>query len=203
MAERYKQQGALAHLHLAARTAEGPEDASVRLIERPFQGQINLRGEIGDEAFRSAVESVAGLSLPETPNSFLEQAGRRALWLGPNDWLIVLADGEETALAEALRAALAGQHASIAEVGHSRTVIGLAGARAREVLRKGCSLDLHPRAFGPGQCAQTLLARADMILLQADDRPTYEINARRSFADYVWRWLEDAAREYGCALVAE
>ena len=29
---------------------------------------------------------------------------------------------------------------------------------------KGCSLDLHPRSFRPGQCAQTLLARGGIIL---------------------------------------
>ena len=80
------------------------------------------------------------------------------------------------------------------------TVIRLAGAHARDTLAKGCPVDMHPRVFGPGQCAQTILARADMTIHQtADD--TYDIIVRRSFAEYVWTWLEDAAREYGIRVV--
>jgi sarcosine oxidase subunit gamma len=61
---------------------------------------------------------------------------------------------------------------------------------------KGCSLDLDPAAFGPGRCAQTALARAHMLLHQVSDVPCYHVYAHRSFADYVFAWLEDAAAEY-------
>ena len=74
------------------------------------------------------------------------------------------------------------------------------GIVLRDVLRKGTSIDLHPKAFGPGQCAQTGIARCHMLLHQTSDEPAYDIYVHRSFADYLWRWLEDAAREYGVAV---
>ena len=71
---------------------------------------------------------------------------------------------------------------------------------ARDLLAKGCTLDLHPRAFKVGACAQTGLARAGAILHLVDEAPTFEITILRSFADYMWVWLADAAEEYGVAL---
>ena len=90
-------------------------------------------------------------------------------------------------------------------MGEGRTVIRLAGSNARDLLSKGCPLDLHPRVFGPGQCAQTLLARSDMILHCL--RPTssksdvFDIYIVRSFAEYTWTWIEDAGQEYGITVV--
>ena len=64
------------------------------------------------------------------------------------------------------------------------------------MLAKGCALDLHPRAFVPGRCAQTLLARAQVILEQLDDEPAYRLLVRGSFAGYVATWLLDAMEEF-------
>ena len=72
----------------------------------------------------------------------------------------------------------------------------------RELLAKGCPLDLHPRAFDVGQCAQSHLAKAPILIRQLDREPSFEIVVRRSFADYFWLWLEDAAAEYGLAVDA-
>ena len=112
--------------------------------------------------------------------------------------------GSEGAIAEGLLGALEGQHAAITDVTEGRTVIGLAGRNARDVLMKGCPLDVHRREFKPGDCAQSVLAKATIILHQtaeADGGPAYDIYVERSFADYLWTWLEDAALEYGLAVV--
>lgn len=73
---------------------------------------------------------------------------------------------------------------------------------AREALAKVCSLDLHPRRFGPGRCAQTLLARCGAILHQLDDAPSYDLLPRRSYAEYLWMLLTDAIAEFGGRAVA-
>ena len=96
---------------------------------------------------------------------------------------------------------LVGQHFAVSDVSDSRAVIGIAGINARDVLMKGCSLDLHPRVFKAGDCAQSGFARCHMLLHQINDIPTYDVYIHRSFSDYAWRWLEDAAREYGVAIV--
>ena len=81
------------------------------------------------------------------------------------------------------------------------------GQGSHDVIAVGCPLELHPRNFTAGQCAQSHCAKALMTLHQlADDEaaggPVYDLYVLNSFADYLWRWLEDAAREYGVAVVA-
>ena len=176
------------------------ETAALRLTEVPFPTQIGLRGDPADGAFMAAAKGAFGLALPTTPNRVTTTGARRALWLGPDEWLVVTPPGAEGAMCAALHAVRPGRHVAVTDVSEGRAVIGLAGPRARDVLAKGCPLDLHPRAFGPGRCAQSTLAKALVILHQIDDRPAYDIYVERSFADYLWTWLEDAAAEYGVAI---
>jgi heterotetrameric sarcosine oxidase gamma subunit len=167
----------------------------VRLQERAFLGHIGLRCDPGDAALTGAIERTLECSLPRRPNTFqLAPAGRRVLWLGPDEWLIVTHEGGEEMLAAALRRAVGDGFAAVVELGSGQTVIEIAGPRAREVIAKGCPLDLHPRGFGPGSCAQSRLARAFVTIAQVDGTPTFELIVRRSFADYLWRWLNDASR---------
>jgi sarcosine oxidase subunit gamma len=85
----------------------------------------------------------------------------------------------------------------VTDVSAQRTTLELSAPRARDVLAKGCSLDLHPRAFGPGRCAQTDLGRANVVLHQVDEGPTYELLVAGSLAAYLAAWLADAMEEYG------
>lgn len=202
MVESYLRQSALAHLGLAARVTGAPGEAGVLLCERPFRAQINLRGEIAAKRFRDAVEGALGVAPPRQPNTTASSGATTALWLGPDEWLIVAPDGKADDMVEALRAALEALHAAVTDVSEARAVIGLAGVNARDVMMKGCSLDLHPREFGPGRCAQSSLAKAQILLHQLDDGPTYDLYVPRSFAEYLWAWLEDASLEYGMAVVA-
>jgi sarcosine oxidase subunit gamma len=168
---------------------------AVRLQERAFLGHINLRCDPSDAGLTGAVEGALGCILPRIPNTFkAAQAGHKVLWLGPDEWLVVTPEDRHSTLAQALRLAVGDGFASVIELGSGQTVIGISGQRAREVLAKGCPLDLHPRAFGPGRCAQSRLARALITLAQVDEAPTFELIVRRSFADYLWQWLSDACR---------
>src|SRR6185312_4761521 len=90
---------------------------------------------------------------------------------------------------------LGGLHYSITDVSASRVILEISGKNARTVLAKGCSLDLHAQSFTPLKCAQTLLAKAQIILQCMDDRPTFRLYVRNSFAHYVVEWLLDAAAE--------
>jgi sarcosine oxidase subunit gamma len=202
MAETYRRRTALAHRGLAKRALGATDaEAGVVLGECGLRGQTALRGDDGDPAFVDAVRAAIGAVPPTQPNTVAGPAaladGPRVLWLGPDEWLVVAADGE--ALVQ-LRAALEGRSAAVVDVSDSRAVITLSGARARDVLAKGCPLDLHPSVFPPGRCAQSLLAKAHVLLHRIDEAPTFEIYVHRSFADYLWTWLEDAAAEYGMAV---
>ena len=183
-----------------AAESDASDGAGVVISERPFLGHLNLRGDPADPAFTSAAETVLGLALPAEPNTTAEAGGLLAMWLGPDEWLIVTPPDAQAALADSLEAALDGVHAAITDVTGGQTVITVGGPNARDVLAKGCPLDLHPSVFRPGDCAQTLLAKANVTLRCVDDTPSYELMVRRSFADYAALWLQDAALEYGCAV---
>jgi sarcosine oxidase subunit gamma len=166
------------------------------LRELPFRAQLAVRLVPDDVEARVAVESVAG-PLPIEPNTVQGGPDAAVLWLGPDEWLIVAPADGERALEERLRSALgaASSRVAIVDVSANRTTLGLRGPRVRELLEFGCSVDLHPRIFGPGRCAQTLLARANVLLWHVTDQPkeTWRLLVRPSFAAYVAAWLADAA----------
>jgi sarcosine oxidase subunit gamma len=181
-------------------TAGMPVRLSVQglaLQERAFLGHVNLRCDPDDATTAARLEAELGCALPRTPNTFTVAAdGGKVLWLGPDEFLAVTPDGREAGLADALRRAAGTALVAVNELGPGQTVIELSGPRAREVLAKGCPLDLHPRVFGPGRCAQSRLARALVTIAQvehAGDGPLFDVIVRRSFADYLWRWLADAS----------
>uniref|UniRef100_UPI00313BA8AC sarcosine oxidase subunit gamma n=1 Tax=Inquilinus sp. OTU3971 TaxID=3043855 RepID=UPI00313BA8AC len=106
---------------------------------------------------------------------------------------------ERTGLVRELTEAV-GAFAAISDQSDGLAVLRMSGSRARDALIKGVGLDLHPRAFGPGDAAVTVIAHIGAQLWQLDDRPTYEIAIYRSFAGSLWRWLEASAAEFGCAV---
>ncbi len=164
--------------------------ASVRLTESPCTGQVNLRLAATDAA---AVEPVLGMPLPLEPCTSTSGAGLSALWLGPDEWLILTAAHAGSDLTERLRSAV-GAGGAVTDVSAQRTVLRLSGAHAAEVLAKGCSIDLRPRVSPRGTCVQTLLAQAGLILAVEDDTASnFLLVVRASFAEYVAAWLVDAS----------
>ena len=200
MPERYQWQSALATLGLEARASAPEPDAGVVLSERQAGTQLAIRGDASNADFSSGVAQALGLELPVTPKTAHRKSGRALLWLGPDEWLAVMAMEYDGKLGANLAETLGDVHHAIADVGHSRVVIGLQGLNARDVLMKGTNVDVHPRQFGPDNCVQARLSRCHMLLHQLDDGPSYDIYIHRSFAVYAWNWLSDAAREYGLAV---
>lgn len=166
---------------------------AVALGELPLMDMLNLRGNPQDAAFTDAVASVTGLTLPLQANTATLGPGRALLWLGPDEWMLQCELGHAAALEKSLRSALAGQHVSVVEVGHGFTALSVQGAGAGALLARGCPLDFHPRAFQAGQVAQTHIARTNAIVLCRQTGTDYALTVRRSFADYLFRWLSAAA----------
>lgn len=187
----------LVRFGLAARAVQARGDTGIVVRERAFLGHVNVRGSADDPRFPAGVARALGIGPPLAPNTVSEAQGNTVYWLGPDEWLLVTA-GERRAIAEdELRNALAGVRAAVTDISGGQTVIVLQGAQARELLAKGCPLDLHPRVLDVGQCAQSHLAKVPILIRPLDREPSFEIIVRRSFADYFWSWLEDAAAEYG------
>ena len=202
MAERYRRRSALSHLGLEARAAAVVEEAGVMLGESPIRGLLLLRGDGSGAKFRSAVSTALAVEPVVEPLTAVRKRDVTMLWLGPDEWLVVTPDRRLARIERSLRDALDGQHAALTDLSHSRTVLALSGPDARAVLAKGCPLDLHPREFAPGRCAQSRLAKLQVLIHQTDAAPTFEIYVNRSFAPYAWTWLEDAGQEFGVRIVS-
>ncbi|WP_179401342.1 sarcosine oxidase subunit gamma [Burkholderia guangdongensis] len=161
--------------------------------ERAFLDLVNVRGELSDPAFVDAFERVVGCQPPAAPNTVAKSAAYDVLWLGPDEWLVrsngpVQAGVLEAKLAEAVQ----GTYSAAVDVGSGFTVVEITGERVRDVLARGCPLDLHPSLLQPGQCAQSHYFKASIVLVPTGD-DTFEIVVRRSFADYFCRMMLDAA----------
>ena len=168
-------------------------DGAVVLSELRFFEQIALRVRPPVAAY------LAGVPLPLEPNRVASMRQLRTLWLGPDEWLVTAPEGLAPDLLGRLTRALAGRHATVSDLSSSRAVIEITGPQARTLLEKGCGLDLHPRAFGPGCCAQTLFARLPVIIDQLSATPAYRLFVRRSAARWLTEWLIDAAEEFRVA----
>jgi sarcosine oxidase subunit gamma len=166
---------------------------AIELAERSRLGKFLLRGAPDDEAFLAAVKTASGLELPRKPNSSAAGGAVTALWTQPDEWLIVCEPEETARIGDSL--ATAGL--TVTEVGEGRAALRLGGPKSIDLLRKGTSLNLHPRIFRPGDCAQTKLAQCGVLLHRPGEAPVYDIFCERSFAEYLWLWFEDAAPEFG------
>jgi sarcosine oxidase subunit gamma len=210
---------------LGATTTEPSQVAAapgVEVWELPFVRQLNLRLS-PDPAGIARIADAIGVTIPTTPNQVEIGRDVRALWLAPDEWLIVGSGGatghvpaapageaQRPGTKEAGRsgkasgggravdiseagvgAAIGRTGASVVDVSAHRTILRLTGPRAAEILAQGCSIDLHPRSFPVGACAQTLLARVDVILerLGAEEFGAF---VRASLAPYLADWLRDA-----------
>ena len=110
--------------------------------------------------------------------------------------LLLCEAGTERDLRRKISADLAGQHFAATNVTDALCVLQVEGPDVRAVLAKGCALDLHPRKFTPGQCAQTMLAHAGVTIIATDEN-CFLLICRTSFASYTLDWLQDAALEFG------
>lgn len=169
---------------------------AVRIAEIPFNAQVGLRVDPKGVA-AERIGTAIGAMLPNLPGTAVRAGELLALWLGPDEWLLVGREGTAESIQDTLDAALGGDHGAVVDLSANRTILEVSGPKSREVLNKGCALDLHPRVFGADRCAQTLLARAGVILVCRDaEQPSFWLIVRSSFARYVADWLADASAEY-------
>lgn len=179
----------------ASRTT--PENPGVYLWESALKTHLALRGDANNADFAKGVEAATGLALPEMLQSN-HNSDWALSWIAPDEWLLTGPGDQALAMEMTLREQLDGHYAVI-NVGGGQTLVRLAGPRARSVLMKSCPYDVHDRNFPVGKVVTTVLAKSQATLRRVGD-DEWELVVRRSFADYVWRWLVDASQEYRLSL---
>ncbi|RJT83257.1 sarcosine oxidase subunit gamma [Arthrobacter cheniae] len=200
---------------------DGP-DLRLELLDVPQHDRARL---LAVALQNRTQKCVAGVPWPDRCGVVTGSADAVAvLWLGPDEFLLVSSD--ETVIPEELtdrqdrepgalislathpltvrmsrELARAGSFGQVVDLSANRTTLELSGPSARAVLEKGCHVDLHPRAFGPGKAVSTTLGPVQVLLWQVGDNE-YRIMPRASFGDYTVKWLLDAMTEFTSAKVA-
>ncbi len=170
---------------------------TVELSELPFLTLVGLRADAGSEAGQRLASVTGGL--PAQCGGVVKNGDVSVLWLGPAEFLVVAPTEAHESLGgdliQALQDALADGQGQVVDLSANRTTFELSGPRARAVLEKGCSLDLHPREFKAGTAYSTEIANIPTILWKTGEE-SFRIFPRASFAEFLGRWLLDAMREY-------
>jgi sarcosine oxidase subunit gamma len=149
-----------------------------------------------DEETCGYAKEILNQSLPLKFNTF-NSGMHEIYWLRPNEWLVATKENIKSMSAKIdqnIDIHIIDQTGGFAQM-------RLEGENSRDILEKGCPLDIRSKALNPGMCAQTNLAKSNVILAQLDDSPSYNIIVRRSFANYMVEWILNAGKEYTIDLV--
>lgn len=123
-------------------------------------------------------------------------ASIRMLCLAPREWLLVADEPSAAGMIERAAADLVAQGAVLIDSTDAVGVLCLRGAMARDVLSKGCGLDLRANAFPIGHCARTCFAQMPVVIDHFDARAGFRLYIARSYLRYLADWVEDAAAEF-------
>ncbi|MBV8854366.1 MAG: hypothetical protein JOY91_13230 [Sinobacteraceae bacterium] len=179
---------------LTARRLPPPLTLGPLLRLLPRTARFSLRGAA---ELSKAAEAVLGFELPQQACRSVRQREYAALWLGPDERLLLLPESQAEATVERLRAALQGLRHSLVDISHRQLALQLEGAAAALALNVGCPLDLDATAFPVGMCTRTVLGKAEIVLWRTA-ADAFHIEVWRSFADYVVCFLNEATRELAC-----
>jgi heterotetrameric sarcosine oxidase gamma subunit len=192
----YVPRSGLEHLAVPGRfgAPTEPAGATVALVQERALAAVMARKDRNADLV-AAVRRGFGVDLPIVPS--IAAAGAISfVWAGPGRWLAIAQAMRPDVFEKQLREHL-GEVASVADQSDARILVRLSGARARDVLAKGVLIDMHPRAFRPGDVALTSIGHIRAHFWQTDAAPTYEIAIMRSFAADFWHWLMESGAAYG------
>ena len=161
----------------------------VRLL--PPAARFTLRGRA---PVMAAAGAALGLNISDVACRSSANGQRAVLWMAPDEQLILAASEGGESLGAHLRAALSALPHSLVDMSHRQLALEVSGPTAQTLLNAGCPLDLHISAFPVGMCTRTVLGKADIVLWRTGP-DSFHVEVWRSFADYVARFLTEAARE--------
>lgn len=168
----------------AGKSASGPA-ASVAVL--PPASRLSLRAPT---ASLPALSKALGLDLPTRPKSSASQGTRHALWLGPDEWLVIDEAGADLA---APLASVSDFHSAV-DVSHRNVGLVVSGAGAAAAINAGCPQDLSLAAFPVSAASRTILHKIEIVLYRTGETE-FRVECWRSFADYAFSYLAEAVRD--------
>ncbi|QRI62060.1 sarcosine oxidase subunit gamma [Shinella sp. PSBB067] len=161
--------------------------AGARVTPAAPATRLSLRA--GADAL-GALSSVFGLTLPTRPKTSASANGRHALWLGPDEWLLI----DETGADLVAAAVSAGVLHSATDVSHRNAAVLVSGPDAAGAIASACPLDLGNAVFPVGAAARTVLGKIEIVLLRSGEED-YRVECWRSFAPYAFGILAEGAED--------
>ncbi len=159
--------------------------AAASITPAPEASRISLRA---DPDAIEALSAALDLGLPTRPKTSESKNGRTALWLGPDEWLVIDKNGADLM---AICAGVTALHSAV-DISHRNTAIIVSGPSAADTLNGGCPLDLSLKAFPVGACTRTILAKIEIVLHRPSE-DTFRVECWRSFAPYALGILAESA----------
>ena len=163
----------------------GGHGVTLKVLE--LANRLSLRAR---PATVAELSKALGLALPDKPKTSVKKGGRTALWLGPDEWLVIDEAGGDP-LADC--ASVKGLHSAV-DVSHRNVAISVTGPCAAVTVNAGCPQDLSLDAFPVDAASRTVLGKVEMVLFRTDE-DAFRIECWRSFSEYVYGLLLEAARE--------
>lgn len=161
------------------------ETDGLTVTERDFTNKINLRGDFESSPVVSALSTVLGMECDLRPNTFTSNNASTLFWLGPNERLLYTDSNPQSIIDDWRNHANTGA----VDVSDYYTALRLSGSKVRDVIASGAPFDVHPDEFGVGQCTQTRFGNASILLSNHADAPTFQLQVRWSYAEYVFEYI--------------
>ena len=189
-------QSPLHHFNLATKAVPVNDSQGAWANEMPLLAYISLRGNQQNAPFMSAAKQALGLALPTQACTLEYVTWGYVCWLSPDEWLIICSRTQAAKLQAALEAALDGVHSQVVDNSGGFTSVLIQGKNAQDALSHCTVYALQ--TLTAGKVVGTTFGKVSCYLHKQDE--SYKLIFRRSFADYIWRYLERSAQPYGLGI---
>ncbi|TYL48149.1 sarcosine oxidase subunit gamma [Marinomonas sp. IMCC 4694] len=189
----------LHHADLAGVAAKGPQAGGVHFYEQALLGLLTLRCA-PSLVQQHEIATILGVALPMSPLTSTDNDDSAfgtlsVRWVGPDEWLISVPGDSAFELETHFFESLSG-HFSLVNISGGTTVFNVSGDHIVDMLKKSVPVDLHITVFPVEKVVSTLFAKSGVVMRRLGETH-FELIVRRSFADYLWLWIQDASREFG------
>ena len=136
---------------------------------------------------------IGDLDLPlESPKVTMNKE-TRVLWNAPRTWLII---SSKKNIVSSIKDKCDNENFAVTDISHSRAVIQIKGVQAKEVLKKGCPININE--IQVNSCAGTVFNGIAVMVDFVNNNPdAFNLLALRSFGETFHHHITDAALEFG------
>ena len=137
--------------------------------------------------------NLENLKFPEAAMQVNSNKDTRILWGGPSNWLLISTKKD---ILNSVQKICDDKNFAITDLSHSRAIIELKGSNSKEVLKKGCPININE--FKANNCANSVFHGITITIDMINENPeTFRIFALRSFGESLYHSITDACLEDG------